>query len=173
MYPAGSNLMDNNMGKFLVDYTYAQLLLLPTKMSADVTSLSDLAGGLGDAFFYLPLVMRNFNFICRSQRMLVWWSLWEIGQCGCFWRYMIRRTTQESCSIGDVSYYIVPWCIFLLGSWSVLFDISSKIVHFWLQGICGENLVEVLLCLGGRVSQGIELWVQVLLVGGSWRRQPQ
>ena len=36
-------------GEFSVDLTYYELLLLPPKLDTNVTSLSGLAGGLGDA----------------------------------------------------------------------------------------------------------------------------
>ena len=38
------------MGEFLVDSTYSELPLLPSELVADLTSLSVLAGDLGDAF---------------------------------------------------------------------------------------------------------------------------
>ena len=43
-------------GEFLIDSTYSESPFLPPKLAADVTSLSGLAGGLGDAF--LPSVSR-------------------------------------------------------------------------------------------------------------------
>ena len=71
----------------------------------------------------------------------------------------------KSCNIGDASSLTVPWCIYLWGCWFFLFDLSSILVHFLLYELWGENMEEVLLHQCKRVSQGLELWVQVLLFG--------
>ena len=50
MCPERSGVMAEIMGEFLVDSTYSELPLLPSELVADLTSLSVLAGDLGDAF---------------------------------------------------------------------------------------------------------------------------
>ena len=53
--------------------------------------------------------------------------------------------------------------------WSISYFINY--VHFWLKGLLCENLLDIILQLGKRVSQGLELWVQVLWVGVlRWRK---
>ena len=42
--------MSNFTGEFPVDSTYSESLSLPPKLAANVTSLSGLAGNLGDVF---------------------------------------------------------------------------------------------------------------------------
>ena len=48
MFPVRSGVLAELKGEFLVDLTYSDSPLLPPKISADVTLLSGLAGGLGD-----------------------------------------------------------------------------------------------------------------------------
>ena len=45
-----SDILDDLVGKLLVDSTYSESPSLPPKLAADVISLSGFMGGLGDAF---------------------------------------------------------------------------------------------------------------------------
>ena len=64
-------MMDKLVGEFPAGSTYSESLYLPPKMAADMTSLSKLAGNLGDVA--LPSVGSELlEFILPPRWTLVW-----------------------------------------------------------------------------------------------------
>ena len=71
MWPSTYGVLAKLMGKFLDDLTYSEFPSLLPKLAANVTSLSGLVGGMVD-MFYLPLVVRELDFFCRSRWTLLY-----------------------------------------------------------------------------------------------------